>query len=279
MAAHDREQELEGGDDAEQRIARARATIGKSFEELISRTERQAAELGSLPPAAPAEPAPAPPVPAPPGDPGGHPDALALAAVEERIERRLAAESAAIEARVGEWVNARVQAAERRLELQSAGLEASLGQGTSVARDAVERLERMQADVAASAAEAIAAVGTAVETARSDLGLAVGERAESIGDVEARIAASEADFGAKLASARAELEAAFTEAVETRQNDSIERVEAILIRQSEQGSERVSEAHRADRGAGGRDRGRVRGAGRAAERRARCGRGQRLTGR
>lgn len=283
MAAHDLEQGLEGGDDAEQRIARARATIGKSFEELISRTERQAAELGSPAPAPPAMPL-TEPIPAPPPDLDEHPDSLVLAAVEERIERRLAAESAAIEERVGEWVNARVQAAERRLELQSGALEASLGQGADRARAAVEEIERGQADLAASAAQAIADVSTAAEAARMDLGTAVGERAtESLGDVEGRIETAEAaaiarmeealagvglqsaseelraevhaqqaaalseleaDLAAKLATARAELEAAFAQAVETRQSDSIERVEAILIRQSEQGSERVGEASR-----------------------------------
>ena len=91
--------------EAERRIARARAAISSSFEELIDRGHRGA---GQPPPAPPADPQP-PGIEAGSGVPpaAGGP----AASVEDIV--------IAVERRVSAWVDGRVQAAERRLELQS----------------------------------------------------------------------------------------------------------------------------------------------------------------
>lgn len=225
-------QNLPDDDEAEQRIARARATIGKSFEELIARTENQAAELGTAPlPAVgdPAEGAPPPSwEPAAAAREGGHPAELA----EGDVERRIVEATAGIEARISEWVNGRVHAAERRLELQSQALEASLGQGAESAQHAIQEIERAKAELAEALGKAQIDVAGVVEEGRRQL------------EAGAVSAGQESDLKAEVAAARTELEASFAEAIADRQNDSIARVEEILLREAAKGDARSSEATR-----------------------------------
>ena len=256
-------------DEAEERIARARATIGKSFEELIARTEHHAAELGTVPLPAIEEPREEPrargwdaPVGTSPG--------LSTAPTGGEVERRIAEATAGIEARIGEWVNGRVQAAERRLELQSQALEASIGEGAVGAQRAIEQIEQAKLELTEAKDRARAEVTAAVEEGRGRMRSAADEQAAgSLGAAEARIAELEALMSERLEervtaavaeagvattlqgevreglrAAKAELEASFAAAIAERQADSIERVEAILLREAAKGDARATDATR-----------------------------------
>ena len=107
--------------EADRRIARARAAISSSFEELIDRGQR-----GTGQPRAPA-PAAGTVVPDIEARSGGQPAAASPAVSIEDL-------TAAVEQRVSAWVDARVQAAERRLELQSEAYAMALEEAEQRAR-------------------------------------------------------------------------------------------------------------------------------------------------
>ena len=119
---------IEGDDEAERRISRARSAIGKSFEELITRGERTTGDPPSSPRVGPG--GPAPDVERPPPEAGSS-DELAPGSID--------AITASVERRVSAWVDGRVRAAERRLELQSEAFEAALGEEAVGARRATEQ--------------------------------------------------------------------------------------------------------------------------------------------
>lgn len=154
----DRDTAGDAWDEEELRIARARATIDRNFEELIHRA-------GGDPESPPRKPSPPPPEttsahtePATPvaSDP---PEAWGVVETEDQLEARVSAASAAIEQRIGEWVSSRVKAAERRLELQSSALEAALGR--TQLDEASEALAGLREEaVAGATAEAEHAVAT-----------------------------------------------------------------------------------------------------------------------
>jgi hypothetical protein len=107
------------GQEPDRRIARARAAISSSFEELIDRGQRGV----SQPPAPPAGPPP-PDIEARPGKQSAA--SSPAVSVEDIV--------ATVEQRVSAWADARVQAAERRLELQSEAYAVALEEAEQRAR-------------------------------------------------------------------------------------------------------------------------------------------------
>ena len=136
--------------EADRRIARARAAISSSFEELIDRGQRGVGQ-----PRVPAPSAGRPAADIEAGS-GAQPVAAPPAASIEDIVT-------AVEQRVSAWADARVQAAERRLELQSEAYAMALEEAEQRARslgdaqgsaggDADEHLAAIEARLAATEA-------------------------------------------------------------------------------------------------------------------------------
>ena len=123
---------------AEERLVRARQSISRSFDELISR-------VGS--PSRPESPVTVEhqgPTEPEEDDDLADPPAAARDFEDDEIFPPTPVGSAAVEgveARLNALVNARVEAAERRLELQSKALEAALGEEAVSARRAAEQVE------------------------------------------------------------------------------------------------------------------------------------------
>ena len=107
--------------EADRRIARARAAISSSFEELIDRGQRGVGQ-----PRAPAPSAGRPAADLEAGS-GTQPVAASSAASIDDIVT-------AVEQRISAWADARVQAAERRLELQSEAYAMALEEAEQRAR-------------------------------------------------------------------------------------------------------------------------------------------------
>ena len=173
---------------AERRLVQARQSIGRSFDELISRVGSSAPEQVEQS----GEPEPVdqeedddlvdPPAAQ---HVGGEDDDLTQSPPPVATGGGVPAD---VEARLTAWVNARVEAAERRLELQSKALEAALGEEAVSARRAGEQVDAAREALIRATEIALRAVGESVEGAKAELSTAASERAEtSLAETETRV--------------------------------------------------------------------------------------------
>ena len=227
-------------DEAERRIARARAAIGKSFEELIARSEA-GPQTASPPPRPPAaappdiegsrvEPeAPTPPLPPPPAGASEGADPDDIAAVVER--------------RVSAWVDGRVRAAERRLELQSEAFEAALGGGAAIeARfSAAEATLRSRLDAAVDE--------TATEQDRRMREEAASHRKRINEELAAALQSTATELRRRLEADRDGARREFSQAAREEIAAAVERLDQLqsaAVREAREAAEAVATARLAD---------------------------------
>lgn len=168
-------------------MRRAREDLDRIVEDLLARTRSPGAH----------------PAPGGPGPEAG-----------TEISRQVAAAADAIEARVGEAVDARLGAAERRLQLQAQALEAALGDEAQQARVTADRLEEMRAALdgefdsrrTALLEDARGSLREIVGDARAELEGKVSELEGEIGELKSQLAATGRVTAERAASVSASVE-------------------------------------------------------------------------